>query len=154
MDKKIENALKELKILLRDNGGNFILIGAVAANLLGADFETQDIDICGSKKDIEKLNALEGAFDFSGGEVAHIASNPFFRISTPFGLDYEFMGGIKIKENGTWRPLYFGKLIEVGGFIIPDFDSQIGILHQFGRPKDLQKIELLRTLAAAGKIRM
>lgn len=152
MNDILKSALFDLKQILQDNGGEFIFIGAVAANLLGADFDTKDIDICGSSQDVEKLKINHNFVDNTLKSVSHIKSSPFIRIPTKYGIDYEFMGDIKIKKNEIWIGLDFGNIIEIDGFKIPDFESQLSILRQFGRSKDLQKLDLLQSMAKEGKI--
>lgn len=153
MKPNLLTALGELERLLGSVGGDFIIIGAVAANFLGAEFETKDIDICGSRGDIEKLKSGAIYRDATGYKIEKIRSNPFFRISSSQGFDFEFMGDIEIFRANQWQSLDFGRVIKCNGFNIPDFKSQLHILEQFGRDKDLNKIILMHELAECGKIR-
>lgn len=59
------------------------------------------------------------------------------------------MGGLEVNHDGTWQALTVKSYYTLDShydYKIPTIEEQERILKFFGRPKDIQKIELLKAL--------
>ena len=143
---------------LDEGGVRFIVIGGVAARILGSSSLTQDLDICYARdaKNLEALskvlNALHARLRGVEAEVPFrldartLAAGDSFTFVTDIG-DLDVLG----TPSGTQG---FDDLsrdadrIEIGGrtTLVASVDDLIRMKRAAGRPKDLVEIEILGAL--------
>lgn len=127
------------------------LIGSAAASLAGADVSVADLDVLASADDAARLeNQWRDLRDLVYAPAgADLFRSRFARFRFP-GLPVEVMGGLELDRGDGWRPVQVHEAtsVSVAGFTvpIPTVAEQIRILESFGRPKDLQRAALLRSL--------
>ncbi|QRN55907.1 hypothetical protein ISN74_12420 [Dyella caseinilytica] len=129
----------------------WVVIGSAAAALAGANVEVGDLDLLTSVDDAEGLIALwherlDGVYEPAAGDRFR---SRFARFRFP-GMPVEVMGGLELRETAGWQPIRVDEIVHVNcagiPVPIPAAAEQIHILERFGRPKDLQRAELLRAL--------
>jgi hypothetical protein len=138
--------------LLRQHCGDaWVVIGSAAAAMAGADVEVADLDLLTSAGDAQRLAALwrerlDLAYAPANGDRFR---SRFARFRFP-GMPVEVMGDLELRGTDGWQPVRVGQIVQVDcagiQVPIPSAAEQIRILESFGRPKDLQRAELLRTL--------
>jgi hypothetical protein len=129
----------------------WILIGSAAARLAGADVSVADLDVLTSTRDAE---TLIGEWQVRRDDTSVPAGAERFRSCyTRFhfpGLPVEVMGGLELFGDNGWVPVQIGEtdMVNMGGVAvtIPTMAEQLRILESFGRPKDLRRAALLKSL--------
>jgi hypothetical protein len=126
------------------------VFGGAAMALSGlTEWRVPDVDVLCSARDAKKL--IEGLY----GEVAPDPGEGMFRsrvfgqiLTTP--VPVEVMAEMEVRNGGEWTPVTFDSRIPVavdgGRIYIPSVAEQIETCKLFGRPKDLQRAELLQRL--------
>jgi hypothetical protein len=127
----------------------WVVIGSAAVALAGAPVEVADLDLLTSHADAERLIALWGAELDSAYQPA--ASDRFRSRFARFlfpGMAVEVMGGLELHAAQGWVPVQVHDIEHVAcaglAVPVPSRAEQIRILESFGRPKDLQRAQLLR----------
>ena len=126
------------------------LFGGAAMVLWGLrDWRAPDIDIMASPRDARRLiEALHGEVVEDPGEGL-FRSQVFGQIlTTPVPLDV--MAGMDVRAGGDWVPVTFSTRVPIAleDFTVftPSINEQIETCRLFGRPKDLQRAEMLESL--------
>jgi hypothetical protein len=128
------------------------LIGSAAARLAGADVAVADLDVLTSVRDADALIEHWRARQDETWVPASAERfrSRFARFLFP-GLPVEVMGGLGLCGERGWAPVRIGEVVtvDVAGFAvtIPTVAEQIRVLERFGRPKDLQRAALLKSLS-------
>ncbi|WP_460877767.1 hypothetical protein [Rhodanobacter koreensis] len=127
------------------------LIGSAAARLTGADVSVADLDVLTSVRDAE---TLIGEWQ-TRREGMHVPASPecfrssYARFHFP-QMPVEVMGGLELFGENGWAPVQVGEtdMIDIGGVAVtvPTIAEQLRILESFGRPKDLHRAALLKSL--------
>lgn len=149
LHKALVAVVPELHRHCRDS---WVLIGSAAARLAGAEVVVADLDVLTTRRDAEALigqwqGQLDKAHVPAGAERfrSHFARFMFT------DLPLEIMGGLELFGAHGWEPVQVGKTmtVEVAGLHvpIPVVAEQIRVLESFGRPKDLQRAALLKSLS-------
>ena len=126
------------------------IFGGAAMVLWGLrDWRVPDIDVMCSPRDARRLiEALHGQAGEDPGEGV-FRSQVFGQIlTTPVPLDV--MAGMDVRASGDWVPVTFSTRVPIAveDFTVftPSINEQIETCRLFGRPKDLQRAELLESL--------
>jgi len=126
------------------------IFGGAAMVLAGLqDWRAPDIDIMASPRDARRLiEALHGQVVEDPGEGV-FRSQVFGQIlTTPVPLDV--MAGMDVRAGGDWVPVTFSTrvpiVLEDFTVFTPSIAEQIETCRLFGRPKDLQRAEMLESL--------
>ncbi len=131
----------------------WIVIGSVAAYLAGAAVTVADLDVLTSVRDAQAMarhwqaqRDLEYTPADSPRFRSHLARFHFG------GLPVEVMGGLEVSGADGWVPVRIGAstCVDIGGLAvpIPTVAEQIRVLQSFARPKDFQRVALLKALPA------
>jgi hypothetical protein len=146
----MDEAVTLLNIYCRDP---WVVIGSAAVWLAGGDVEVSDLDVLVSGADAVGLMTvwryrLDASFVHSAEAAERFRSNFARYHFTAFPL--EVMSDFYVKANDAWVPVEVKdtKYVRCGkvDVPIPTVPEQIRILELFGRPKDAQRIEVLRAL--------
>ncbi|MET4683149.1 hypothetical protein [Brevundimonas faecalis] len=128
------------------------VFGGAAMCLWGLrDWHVPDIDVMCSPRDARRL------IESLHGQVAQDPGEGLFRsqvfgqiLTTPVPLDV--MAGMDVRAGGDWTPVTFSTRVPVAveDFTVftPSVAEQIETCRLFGRPKDLQRAEMLEKLRA------
>jgi hypothetical protein len=128
------------------------VFGGAAMALAGLeDHHVPDVDVMASPRDARRLiAALDGVVTPDPGEGL-FRSRVFGQIlTTPVPID--IMAEMDVRSGGDWSPVRFETRMPVavgdgdGAVFIPSIAEQIAVARQFGRPKDLQRAEMLEKL--------
>lgn len=126
------------------------VFGGAAMMLWGLrDWRAPDIDIMCSPRDARRLiESLHGQVVDDPGEGL-FRSQVFGQIlTTPVPLD--IMAAMDVRAGGEWTPVSFSTRIPVAveDFTVftPSITEQIETCRLFGRPKDLQRAQMLERL--------
>jgi len=126
------------------------VFGGAAMALAGLeDHHVPDVDVMASPRDARRLiAALDGVVTPDPGEGL-FRSRVFGQIlTTPVPID--IMAEMDVRSGGDWSPVRFETRMPVavgdGLVFTPSIAEQIAVARQFGRPKDLQRAELLEKL--------
>ena len=126
------------------------IFGGAAMALAGLDdLHVPDVDVMASPRDARALiEALHGAVTEDPGEGL-FRSRVFGQIlTTPVPID--IMAEMDVRSGGDWSPVRFETRMPVtvgdGLVFTPSITEQIAVARLFGRPKDLQRAELLEKL--------
>ena len=126
------------------------VFGGAAMMLSGLrDWRAPDIDIMCSPRDARRL--IEGLH----GQVVEDPGEGLFRsqvfgqiLTTPVPLDV--MAAMDVRAGGEWTPVCFSTRVPVAvddfTVFMPSIAEQIETCRLFGRPKDLQRAEMLERL--------
>ena len=125
------------------------IIGSVAVVLHGGNVPSvKDVDLMMSARDAEAFLSRVG------GEPGCTDASERFR-SQVFGVwtkpptPVEIFGGFRVAADGSWRDVSLStrERVTVAGahIYVPSAGELVGLLHSFGRPKDLERARLLRT---------
>ena len=126
------------------------VFGGAAMALAGLeDHHVPDVDVMASPRDARRLiAALDGVVSPDPGEGL-FRSRVFGQIlTTPVPID--IMAEMDVRSGGDWSPVRFDTRmpVAVGDWAVftPSVAEQIAVARLFGRPKDLQRAELLEKL--------
>ena len=126
------------------------VFGGAAMALAGLeDHHVPDVDVMASPRDARRLiAALDGVVTPDPGEGL-FRSRVFGQIlTTPVPID--IMAEMDVRSGGDWSPVRFDTRMPVsvgdGLVFTPSITEQIAVARLFGRPKDLQRAELLEKL--------
>ncbi len=119
------------------------IIGSTALKLSGVEVEPRDVDVFAASGVIEAVRLKLGAAAMAPRPDAQFRSMPYFQFQPEGGLEIDFMGNLEVFSRGSWTALAIESRIIAGNIFIPSLDEQRRILHLFGRPKDLARIELI-----------
>lgn len=126
------------------------VFGGAAMALAGLeDHHVPDVDVMASPRDARRLiAALDGVVSPDPGEGL-FRSRVFGQIlTTPIPID--IMAEMDVRSGGDWSPVRFETRmpVAVGDWTVflPSVAEQIAVARLFGRPKDLQRAELLEKL--------
>lgn len=154
MDKRSEiinflNAVSNGLELLEDD---FYLIGSAALVIQGLEPEkVNDIDLLTSTRDAKRLkefwnDRIQETFVPADGERFR---SEFGRFSFE-GFDIEVMGNLEVNTLEGWHKLIIEdySVIDIGhlSLKIPTLREQKRVFNLFGRPKDLHKAQMIKTL--------
>ncbi|MHB1992094.1 nucleotidyltransferase family protein [Metallibacterium scheffleri] len=131
----------------------WIVIGSAAAYLAGAAVTVADLDVLTSVRDAQ---AMAGHWQAQRDLEYTPADSPRFRSHLARfhfgGLPVEVMGGLEVSGADGWVPVRIGAStrVDIGGLAvpIPTVAEQIRVLQSFARPKDFQRVALLKALPA------
>lgn len=157
IDINTDEALREVLLAVVPALGHFcrdpwVLIGSAAARLAGAEVSVADLDVLTSIGDAE---TLIGEWRSRRDETSVPAGADRFRsryarFHFP-GLPVEVMGGLESFGENGWMPVQIDETdtIDMAGVAvrIPAVVEQIRVLERFGRPKDMQRAALLKSLS-------
>lgn len=127
------------------------LIGSAAASLAGSEVAVADLDVLTSVRDAQTLiKHWRGRRD----EIFVPPGEKYFRSCFARflfpGLPVEIMGGLELFGERGWERVRIDRIItlDVAGLRVPVpvVTEQIRVLESFGRPKDLQRVALLKRL--------
>lgn len=122
------------------------VIGSAALALSGIDVEPRDIDVFAASEVIEAARAALNVPAMPSGSD-RFRSQPYFQFFPTGGLEIDFMGGLQVHSAGEWIDLRIESklLVSCGkiGLFVPSLDDQVRILTLFGRPKDVERLELI-----------
>jgi len=129
------------------------VIGSVAAYLAGAAVTVADLDVLTSVRDAQ---TMAGQWQAHRDVDYMPADGPRFRSRFArfhFGeLPVEVMGGLELSGVHGWVPVRIGAStrVDIAGLSvpIPTIAEQIRVLESFARPKDFERVALLKTLHA------
>lgn len=130
------------------------VIGSAAAYLAGAAVTVADLDVLTSVRDAQ---AMAGHWQAQRDLEYTPADSPRFRshLLARFhfgGLPVEVMGGLEVSGADGWVPVRIGAStrVDIDGLSvpIPTIAEQIRVLQSFARPKDFQRVALLKALPA------
>ena len=126
------------------------IIGAAALVLAGVDLDsTPDVDLLTTDPDAMHLINL-----WTERKIEYKPAQPELFRST-YGrfkftdLDVEVMGNLEINQGGTWAKLEITEYFTVSEMIhwkIPTLREQLRILKIFNRPKDIERMALIRRI--------
>lgn len=134
----------------------WVLIGSAAARLAGVEVTVADLDVLTSARDADALIVhwqarRDRRYAPAGSERFR---SRFARFDFP-GLPLEVMGGLELCGERGWAPVRIDDIVmlDVDGVAVPvpAVAEQIRVLESFGRPKDLQRAALLRSLHGGGE---
>ena len=126
------------------------IFGGAAMALAGLDeSHVPDVDIMASPRDARAL------IDVLHGRVVQDPGEGLFRsevfgqiLTTPVPLDV--MANMDVRAGGDWTPVAFSTrvpiVLEDFTVFTPSINEQIETCRLFGRPKDLQRAEMLESL--------
>lgn len=139
----------ELHRCCRDS---WTLIGSAAARLAGAEVVVADLDVLTTRRDAEALiDQWQGQLDKAHAPAGADRFRSHFARFRFTDLPLEIMGGLELFGANGWEPVQVGKTmtVEVAGLHvpIPVVTEQVRVLESFGRPKDLQRAALLKSLS-------
>lgn len=148
---QIEQTLLEAAPVLRELSGGIRLYGAAAAVLEGVDIRcTQDIDLLVTRRDAGALCRAWADRDL------HADSAPSARFRSTRSryrfplMDIEVCANLEVSTPDGWQRLDIGSCrpLHIGGatLCLPTLAEQRRILTLFGRPKDLERINLIDEL--------
>lgn len=127
------------------------VIGSAAAKLAGADVSVADIDLLVSRHDADLLAARwvtrRQAVAANGGEA--LFRSRFARYAfAPWIV--EVMGDLELHGEHGWQAVRVDETVDVElgdiSVTIPTLAGQMHLLEAFGRPKDLRRAAILRTM--------
>ncbi|MCK9365707.1 MAG: hypothetical protein M0P72_00915 [Metallibacterium scheffleri] len=129
------------------------VIGSAAAYLAGAAVRVADLDVLTSVRDAQ---AMAGHWRAQRDLKYTPADSPRFRSHLARfhfgGLPVEVIGGLEVSGADGWVPVRIGAStrVDIGGLSvpIPTIAEQIRVLQSFARPKDFQRVALLKALPA------
>ena len=127
------------------------VISSAAVALHGvAAVKVGDVDVVTSVRDARKIMRALGVVPVQAGASAQFRSTVFGRWQTP-PLVVEIMAGFHVATNTGWTKVLprTRVTVPVGGSVVyvPDRVELAGMLRLFGRPKDLERVRLLRSQA-------
>ena len=114
-----------------------------------SEWHVPDVDVMTSPRDARRLiEALHGEVTPDPGEGL-FRSQVFGQIlTTPVPLDV--MANMDVRAGGDWVPVTFSTRVPIAleDFTVftPSIEEQIETCRLFGRPKDLQRAEMLESL--------
>jgi hypothetical protein len=131
----------------------WIVIGSVAAYLAGAAVTVADLDVLTSVRDAQ---TMAGHWQAQRDLEYTPADSPRFRSHLARfhfgGLPVEVIGGLEVSGADGWVPVRIGArtFVDIDGLSvpIPTIAEQIRVLQSFARPKDFQRVALLKALPA------
>ncbi|MEO1220521.1 MAG: hypothetical protein AAFY42_04110 [Pseudomonadota bacterium] len=143
--------LKRLSRLLSECEDPWWVLGSAAIALVGVDPKgVRDVDFLVSHPDAKRLMKTHGLKNDADGGNALFRSDVLL-LPVLGRIPVEVMGNYYIKTAEAWRLLapQTRARVEVDGatLYVPHISEQIEILMALGRPKDLARIELLRSQA-------
>ena len=123
------------------------IIGSTAVALHGGEVgPVKDVDLMMSARDAQ--NFLEKARVAATGVVPsdRFRSQIFGTWNGP-PIPVEVFGGFEVFTGGEWRPVFFATRqtvnLSAAALFVPSRAELIDLLRTFGRPKDLQRAELI-----------
>lgn len=129
----------------------WVLIGSAAAWLTGAEVMVADLDVLTSARDAETM--IEQWQMRRDARAAPAAAERFRSHFARFAfpeLAVEVMGGLEVFGDAGWKRVAFAEIITVDfaglAIPIPAIAEQVRVLESFGRPKDRQRLTLLKSL--------
>jgi hypothetical protein len=148
---KIIAVLKEAHPAFIQLQDEFFIIGSSALILSGVPVrDTKDIDLLTSSRDAKRLKTLwkEKKMNYHPVEINRFKSD-FARFH--FGLlDIEVMADLEVYSKGQWRKVTVNNFrtvpLNLFQIKIPTLADQVRILQLFGRPKDADKIALVKKM--------
>jgi len=143
---------------LNDGGVRFIVIGGVAARILGSDSLTQDLDVCYAR-DRDNLQALSNALLALHARLRGVKEDVPFRLdartlaardSFTFVTDIGSLDvlGTPSGTSGYEDLIRDAQRVQIEGrtVLVASIDDLIRMKRAAGRPKDLVEIEILGAL--------
>lgn len=123
------------------------LIGSTAVALHGADVpKTSDVDLLMSPRDADQFLRRVGGKPSDGKPSTQFRSDVFGTWFDP-PLPIEVMGGFSLMTVDGWRPVLLTtrerRTVEGRDFYVPSVGELKELLFSFGRPKDLERAQLL-----------
>jgi len=124
------------------------IIGSAAVVLHGrAVPHVKDVDLLMSAGDAEVLLRRVGAQPGRGEADERFRSTVFGCWTGP-PIPIEVFGGFSVAVAGRWRDVFLStrESVSVGGarVFVPSVEELVRLLHSFGRPKDLERAQLLQ----------
>jgi len=124
------------------------IIGSAAVVLHGrAVPHVKDVDLLMSAGDAEVLLRRVGAQPGRGEADERFRSTVFGCWTGP-PIPIEVFGGFSVAVAGRWRDVSLStrESVSVGGarVFVPSVEELVRLLHSFGRPKDLERAQLLQ----------
>jgi hypothetical protein len=123
------------------------IIGSTAVVLHGADVpKTRDVDLLMSPRDAERLLKRVGGKPSDSKPSTQFRSKVFGTWFDP-PLPIEVMGGFSVMTAGGWQPVLpktrERRTLEGHEFYVPSVGELREMLLSFGRPKDVERAQLL-----------
>lgn len=148
LHKVLVAVVPELHRYCRDS---WVLIGSAAVQLAGAEVVVADLDVLTTRRDAETLTSQwRDRLDKAHVPADSERFRSLFARFRSADLPLEIMGGLELFGANGWQPVLVGKTmtVDVAGLHvpIPVVAEQIRVLESFGRPKDLQRAALLKSL--------
>jgi hypothetical protein len=132
----------------------WIVIGSVAAYLAGAAVTVADLDVLTSVRDAQTMAGhwqAQRDLEYTPADSPRFRSHLLARFHFG-GLPVEVMGGLEVSGADGWVPVRIGArtFVDIDGLSvpIPTIAEQIRVLQSFARPKDFQRVALLKALPA------
>lgn len=134
--------------------GPWTVIGSAAAYMAGAAVTVADLDVLTSVRDAQTMTEhwrAQRDFDYKPADSARFRSH---LARFHFGeLPVEVIGGLELSGAQGWVPVRIGAraFVDIDGLSvpIPTIAEQIRVLESFARPKDFQRVALLKALPQA-----
>ena len=126
------------------------IFGGAALALYGMEaLHVPDVDVLCSPRDARRLiQALGGEIEPDPGEG--LFRSRVFGHATPGRMRIEVMAEMDVRSGGDWTPVTFSTrvpiVLEDFTVFTPSINEQIETCRLFGRPKDLQRAEMLESL--------
>lgn len=141
------SALGELPALLRYCQDDYWIISSAAVALhIQQDIGAADIDLLVSRADGHKLMQQYRLTNQADQRHALFRSSLLLQYHE-FALPVEIMAELTVKSGSGWQPIrpQSRQQIMTGGnfFFLPDREELAAMLACFGRPKDLERLDLL-----------
>ncbi|OWK31778.1 hypothetical protein [Sphingomonas mucosissima] len=128
------------------------IIGSTAATLHGATpIDVADVDVLLSVPDAHRVLPTIGV-EPARGEGSHLFRSEVFGTWRDNELPVEFMAGFHVcGAEGRWAPVALrtreGLTVEGAEVFVPGRKELLELFRSFGRPKDLERVRLLQSLA-------
>lgn len=147
MTPDVAKALAAVAAVMADATDDWWIIGSAAVALHGGSpIAVADIDVLTSRAGALRLAALWGATPDPPGDHSLFRSAVHFEHELA-GVTVDVMAELQV--NGRLLQPRTRVVAAMGDatLYVPERDELIDILHLFGRPKDLERAALLRTVA-------
>lgn len=152
MTKALAETLSMIAQAVQDAQDPWWLIGSAAVALHGAKVaHLKDVDLMMSARDADAFLRRVKAHRERAESSDRFSSHVFGIWGEP-PIPVEAFGGFRVANGGVWREVLLStrEPIRVGKatVFVPAARELITLLRAFGRPKDLERANLLRALAA------
>ena len=147
MSQELAETLAMIAAAASDARDEWCIIGSAAVVLHGRSLpHVKDVDLLMSAADAQALLWRVGEQPRPGRPNHQFRSHVFGTWRAP-PIPVEVMGGFSVAANGAWREVHIlaPEPVMIAGVqvYVPSAEELVRLLHAFGRPKDLERAQLL-----------